>query len=170
MLIKRYSSPLGEITIAEKGGYLIGLWFKDQKYFASTLTTDCKEGSSPILEQTKEWLDIYFSGKQPSFTPPLQILTTPFAEKVINILRTIPYGHTITYKQIAKIISKADNKQPSAQAVGGSVGKNPISIIIPCHRVIGTNGSLTGYAGGLNRKCKLLELEGIRIENDKILK
>jgi methylated-DNA-[protein]-cysteine S-methyltransferase len=170
MLIKKYSSPLGEITIAERDSYLIGLWFKNQKHFASTLTTDCKEGSSPILEQTEEWLDIYFSGKQPSFTPPLQILTTPFAEKVINILRTIPYGHTITYKQIATIISKADNKQPSAQAVGGSVGKNPISIIIPCHRVVGTNGSLTGYAGGLNRKRKLLELEGIKIENDKILK
>ncbi len=170
MLIKKYSSPLGEITIAERDGYLVGLWFKNQKHFASTLTEDCKEGSSPILEQTEEWLDIYFSGKQPSFTPPLQILTTSFAEKVINILRTIPYGHTITYKQIATIISKADNKRPSAQAVGGSVGKNPISIIIPCHRVVGTNGSLTGYAGGLNRKRKLLELEGIKIENDKILK
>jgi len=170
MLIKKYSSPLGQITIATKENYLIGLWFYNQKYFASTLKDNYIEGVSLILEQTTMWLDVYFSGKKPSFIPPIQVLCSPFAKQVIDILLTIPYGQTITYKQIADIISQKENRKISAQSVGGAVGRNPISIIIPCHRVVATNGNLTGYAGGLERKTKLLELEGIKIQDNKILK
>lgn len=158
--IFHYTSPLGGITLASDGEALTGLWFDGQKYFAQTLDKENTESELPIFEQTIKWLDIYFSGKAPDFTPPLNLQTTEFCKSVCKIMLTIPYGQTMTYGEIAGIIAKQKNlTRMSAQAVGGAVGRNPISIIIPCHRVIGANGSLTGYAGGLDKKIKLLKLE-----------
>ena len=159
--ICHYISPIGGITIAGNGSALTGLWFDDQKYFAYTLDAEHEEQTDDILEETIRWLDIYFSGNEPDFTPPLCLKATPFRRMVWEILLTIPYGRTMTYAQIAKIIA-AEQKIPkmSARAVGGAVGHNSISLIIPCHRVVGSDGSLTGYAGGIERKRRLLELEG----------
>lgn len=155
-----YDSPLGGITLASDGEALTGLWFDGQKYFGSTLSADYEPGNLPIFEQTKKWLDIYFCGKAPEFTPALSIKTTPFRRAVWDILLTIPFGRTISYKEIAdRIAVQASLAHMSAQAVGGAVGHNPISLIIPCHRVIGSDGSLTGYAGGTEKKKWLLTLE-----------
>lgn len=162
--IQRYVSPLGNITIASDGNALIGLWFENQKYYKDTLSKNHQETSLPIFDITNKWLDIYFSGQIPDFTPQLLLRTTPFRKEVANIMLNIPYGKTTTYKEIASIIAKTKGlEQMSSQAVGGAVGHNPISLIIPCHRVIGSNGNLTGYAGGLDIKAKLLELEKINI-------
>lgn len=117
-----------------------------------------------ILGDTKKWLDLYFSGEEPNFTPKLKLEGTEFRRDVWKILLEIPYGETLSYKDIAnKLMASGKYERMSAQAVGGAVGHNPISIIIPCHRVVGTSGSLTGYAGGLDRKVKLLKLEGIDV-------
>lgn len=160
--ITHYSSPIGAITIASNGTAITGLWFDGQKYFASTLGADYKEENLPIFTEAKRWLDMYFSGKEPDFTPPLALNGSPFRMAVWQILQSIPYGQTITYGAIAKQLAMQTGKtKMSAQAVGGAVGHNPISIIVPCHRVVGTGGSLTGYAGGIAKKIKLLELEGI---------
>lgn len=162
--IFHYTSPLGGITLASDGEALTGLWFDGQKYFAQTLDKENTGSELPIFEQTIKWLDIYFSGKAPDFTPPLNLKTTEFCKSVCKIMHTIPYGQTMTYGEIAGIIAKQKNlTRMSAQAVGGAVGRNPISIIIPCHRVIGANGSLTGYAGGLDKKIKLLKLENANL-------
>ena len=158
--INRYTSPIGKITMASDGEALTGLWFDGQKYFALYLDKDNEEKDLPIFDMAKKWLDIYFSGREPDFTPSLKYDSTPFRKAVYDIMLTIPYGKTISYGEIADIIAKQKSiKKMSAQAVGGAVGHNPISIIIPCHRVVGSNGSLTGYGGGINRKVKLLELE-----------
>lgn len=158
--IYHYTSPLGGITLASDGKSLTGLWFDGQKHFADTLSDENSEAELTIFEQTIKWLDIYFSGKAPDFTPPLKMRTTPFSKAVWEILLTIPYGETMTYGEIAGRITKQKGiERMSAQAVGGTVGRNPISIIIPCHRVVGTNGSLTGYAGGIDKKIRLLTLE-----------
>ena len=155
-----YDSPLGDILIASEGHFITGLWFEGQKYFAETLEQDHEERDLPVFEETDRWLDIYFSGSAPDFTPPLLMKTTPFRRTVWEILLQIPFGHTMTYGEIAeKTAVKRGSKTMSAQAVGGAVGHNAISLIIPCHRVIGADGSLTGYAGGLERKRKLLEME-----------
>ena len=158
--IHRYDSPLGGITEASDGKSLIGLWFDGQKYFADTLDSEYEEKGLPIFEQTDRWLDIYFSGREPDFTPPLSMKTTAFRKAVWKIMLKIPYGHTMTYGEIADKIAKQQGRaRMSAQAVGGAVAHNPVSLIIPCHRVVGTNGSLTGYAGGIDKKIKLLTLE-----------
>lgn len=158
----RYQSPLGDITLASDGEVLTGLWFDEQKYFLATLCKEHEEKDLPIFEQADHWLDLYFSGKEPDFTPSLSPKGTAFRKAVWDILLTIPYGQTITYGEIADKIAKLRGlAQMSAQAVGGAVGHNPISIIIPCHRVVGTNGSLTGYAGGIERKVQLLTLEKV---------
>ena len=157
-----YDSPLGGITLASDGEALIGLWFDGQKYFADVLGVECEEKFLPIFEETDKWLDIYFSGKAPDFTPPLNMKTTDFRKAVWEIMLSIPFGRTMTYGQIAERIAKQKGvKRMSAQAVGGAVGHNSISLIIPCHRVVGTNGSLTGYAGGIDKKVRLLEMEGV---------
>lgn len=142
------------------GENLTGLWFEDSKD-SSKHTIDCEEKELEIFRETKKWLDIYFSGKNPNFTPKYKIENlTPFRQEVINIMNSIKSGETLTYNDIAKIIAeKRGLKRMSAQAVGGAVGWNPICIIIPCHRVIGTNGSLTGYGGGIHNKEMLLALE-----------
>lgn len=157
---KVYHSPLGKILLQSDGIYLTGLWFAGSR-------DESKHGSKyiekdlPIFEETFRWLDLYFSGKDPDFTPAYKIENlTPFRQQVIDIMNQIPYGKVVTYQDIANKIAKL-NKIPkmSAQAVGGAVGWNPICLIIPCHRVVGSNGSLTGYGGGIQNKVKLLELE-----------
>lgn len=155
-----YYSPLGGITMASDGTALTGLWFDGQKYFAGTVSEEHIEKSLPIFEDASKWLDIYFGGKEPDFMPTVAFETTPFRKAVWDILVTISYGKTMTYGEIADIIAgqKGIDKM-SAQAVGGAVGHNPVSIIIPCHRVVGTGGSLTGYAGGIDKKIQLLKLE-----------
>ena len=156
----RYSSELGDILLAADEIGLTGLWFVGQNYFADTLPAEQIEQETVILAQAKEWLDVYFSGKEPDFTPPLHPIGSPFRQAVWRILLQIPYGQTTTYGEIARQMEKLQNRpHMSAQAVGGAVGHNGISIIIPCHRVVGTKGSLTGYAGGLDKKMALLELE-----------
>lgn len=165
--ISKYNSPLGVITVASDGEALSGLWFDGQKYFADRLNKkEFGEQSTdglkvPVLKETEKWLDIYFSGKVPDFTPDLNLNgVSPFRKRVWKIILKIPYGKLTTYGQIAKKIEAETGKRVSAQAVGGAVGHNPISLIIPCHRVVGANGGLTGYAGGLDKKTFLLKLEG----------
>ena len=153
----KYHSPLGKITMAGEENYITGLWFDGQKYFADTLSPSYvyDEKRLPVFDRAKEWLDCYFTGKQPAFTPPLRLSGTPFRLMVWALLQEIPYGKTVTYKDIAKSIG---NEQ-ACRAVGMANNKNPIAIIIPCHRVIGTKGDLTGYAGGIKLKKYLLDLE-----------
>lgn len=158
--ISRYNSPLGAILLAADDTGLTGLWFEGQKYFSAGLDDKCEERELPVFETAKHWLDIYFSGKEPDFTPPLNFIGTEFQKEVWEMLLTIPYGRTMSYGEIAKrIAGKRGTEHLSAQAVGGAVGHNRISVIVPCHRVVGSNGSLTGYAGGIDKKIKLLELE-----------
>ena len=158
--IHRYRSPLGEITEASDGERLTGLWFVGQKYYAANLEPDHQQRDLPLFELTDRWLNLYFSGRAPDFIPPISMKGTSFQKLVWEILLTIPYGCTMTYGEIAALIAgKKSLPRMSAQAVGGAVGHNAISLIIPCHRVIGANGSMTGYAGGVDRKLKLLELE-----------
>ena len=155
-----YSSELGDILLAADEIGLTGLWFFGQSYFADTLPTEQIAQETPILTQAREWLDEYFSGKEPDFTPTLHPIGSPFRQAVWKLWLQIPYGQTTTYGEIARQLEKLQNRpHMSAQAVGGAVGHNGISIIIPCHRVVGTKGSLTGYAGGLDKKMALLELE-----------
>ncbi|SFE26494.1 methylated-DNA--[protein]-cysteine S-methyltransferase [Succiniclasticum ruminis] len=160
--IHHYDSPLGGITMASDGCALTGLWFDGQKYFGNGLGKDVRKENLPVFDQTVQWLDIYFSGRAPGFTPPLNMKTTPFRKEVWEILLTIPFGRTMTYGEIADRIARQNGlSRMSAQAVGGAVGHNVISLIIPCHRIVGTNGSLTGYAGGIDKKAKLLALEQV---------
>ena len=156
----RYQSPLGGITLSSNGTEITGLWFDGQKYFGNTLPKEYEEKFFPVFEQAVCWLDVYFSGKAPNFTPPLLMKTTPFRKMVWEVMLTIPFGQTMTYGEIADKIAKQKGlSKMSAQAVGGAVGHNSISLMIPCHRVVGTNGSLTGYAGGIDKKVRLLTLE-----------
>ena len=162
----KYPSPIGGITLASDGKHLTGLWFDGQKYFGSTLPAEHEEKSLPIFEQTKSWLDCYFKGSIPNELPPLALNASPFRLAVWEILKQIPYGEVITYGDIAKKIAlQRGIESMSAQAIGGAVGHNPISILIPCHRVVGTGGSLTGYAGGIDKKIALLKLEKVKTEN-----
>lgn len=156
-----YQSPLGEILLAADDEGLTGLWFAAQKYYARTLGRDHEPKETQAIAEARKWLDTYFEGKAPDFLPPLHFLGTAFQKDVWNILLTIPYGKTMTYGDIAKELARQRGvARFSAQAVGGAVGHNVISVIVPCHRVVGSNGSLTGYAGGINRKIALLKLEG----------
>lgn len=149
-----YSSPAGEILLAANDNGLTGLWFYGAKYFAADLEDARTEKLTPVLRQTLRWLDTYFSGSEPDFMPPLELHGSDFRRRVWAELAKIPYGETVTYGEIAKKLGVK-----SAQAVGGAVGHNPVSIIVPCHRVLGADGSLTGYAGGTDKKARLLELE-----------
>ena len=163
--INKMDSPVGQLTLASDGTALTGLWLENQKYYASTITSDSCECSLPIFDQTRKWLEIYFSGRTPDFDIPLAPSGSEFRQVVWKILCTIPSGKTLTYGAIAHQIHKQTGKTACAQAVGGAVGHNPISILIPCHRVVGTNGSLTGYAGGIEKKVALLKLEGASLES-----
>ena len=158
---QHYHSPLGSILLAADEIGLTGLWFAGEKYFAGNLPAEHAERETPVLLAAKRWLDIYFTGKEPDFLPELHPIGSAFRQSVWEILLQIPYGKTTTYGEIARqLAEKQKLPRMSAQAVGGAVGHNAISIMIPCHRVVGTNGSLTGYAGGIDKKRKLLELEG----------
>lgn len=160
IFIQHYDSPLGAILLAADETGLTGLWFDGQKYFARDLPVERVEQNTPALSEVKRWLDIYFTGKEPDFMPPLHPIGSAFRRSVWDILLRIPYGQTSTYGEIARqLAEKQGRPRIAAQAVGGAVGHNKISIIIPCHRVVGTNGSLTGYAGGIDKKVKLLEWE-----------
>ncbi len=168
--ITNYSSKLGDILLASDGENLIGLWFKNQKYYLYKITDELiKNDDLKIFHETKKWLDKYFKGIQVSPNDlKLKPNGSPFQQEVWKILCSIPYGKTITYGDIAKkIAQKQGKKSMSAQAVGGAVGHNPISIIIPCHRVVGFNGSLTGYAGGIDKKIALLKLEEANIKSSQ---
>lgn len=164
--ISHYKSPLGDILLAADDIGLTGLWFERQKYFALYLDKDHEEKEIPLFEKAKQWLDIYFSGKEPDFSVPLHFTGTIFQNEVWEILYSIPYGHTVTYGEIAKkLAEKRGIPRMSAQAVGGAVGHNEISIIVPCHRVVGANGNLTGYASGIDKKIKLLSLEQVDMKS-----
>ena len=157
---QHYDSPLGGILLAADDVGLTGLWFDGQKYFARGLSNEHIEQETSVLAEAKRWLDIYFAGKEPDFTPPLHPIGSAFRRSVWEILLQIPYGQTATYGEIARQLAKKQGlERMSAQAVGGAVGHNEISIIIPCHRVVGADGSLTGYAGGISKKETLLKLE-----------
>lgn len=154
-------SPLGELLLACDEAGLTGLWFKGGKYCALGLDREHEERETPVFARTREWLDVYFSGREPDFMPPIHLIGTPFQLAVWDILRKIPYGRTAAYGEIAaQVAAERGLARMSAQAVGGAVGHNPVSILVPCHRVVGADGSLTGYAGGLERKIKLLSGEG----------
>ena len=160
--IQHYDSPLGGILLAADEIGLTGLWFDGQKYFARGLSSEREERELPVLLEAKRWLDIYFTGKEPDFLPPLHPVGSAFRQLVWELLLQVPYGKTTTYGEIARrLAEKQKLPRMSAQAIGGAVGHNPISLMIPCHRVVGTNGSLTGYGGGLARKVQLLALEGV---------
>ena len=155
-----YISPLGKILLASDGHALTGLWFEGQKYFAAKLDPDHEEKKLPVFARTAEWLALYFDGEKPAFIPPLTLKGTPFQKEVWEILLKIPFGQTTTYAEIAAEIARRRGlASMSAQAVGSAVAHNPISLIIPCHRVVGSDGSLTGYAGGLEKKEWLLAME-----------
>lgn len=152
-------SPLGKITLGSDGAALVGLWFEGQKYFLAQYKEVEINDDLEIFKETKLWLDEYFNGKNPEITMKLVASGTKFQQKVWSELLKIPYGKTVTYGDIAKKL-----KIKSGQAVGGAVGRNPISVIIPCHRVVGKNNTLTGYAGGVDKKLALLKLENSDFE------
>ena len=157
---QHYSSPLGGITLASDGEAITGLWFDGQKHFGENFTGEAvgSDGADdlPVFSAARKWLDIYFSGKEPDFIPPVKLTGTPFRQAVWEALLSIPYGQTVTYGQLA---ARLGLPKGAARAVGGAVGRNPVSLIVPCHRVNGTGGNLTGYAAGLERKLRLLRLE-----------
>lgn len=155
-LYASYSSPLGRLLLRADGEALTGLWFEDAKHCPRPLP-DGGWGKCPALEETRQWLELYFTSREPGFMPPLRLSGTPFQLAVWELLRCIPYGTTVTYGALARQLGRM-----SAQAVGGAVGRNPISILVPCHRVVGSGGALTGYAGGLDKKSALLALEGTK--------
>lgn len=162
--ISKYQSPLGMITLAADNEGIIGLWFEHNKYFGANLEPGITELETPAITAAKRWLDFYFTGKEPEYLPPIHLTGSEFRKKVSRILLQIPYGTVRTYGDIAKEIAASEEKESmSAQAVGGAVGHNPISIFVPCHRVVGANGSLTGYGGGIERKVKLLTFEGVNM-------
>ena len=171
MYKKSYKSPLGPIVITSDGKYLTGLWFEKTKD-DNKHDKNLKEKDLNIFDEVTRWLDIYFSGKNPEFIPKYKIQNlTPFRKLVIDSMIKIPYGETITYNDIAKTIARKKGiKKMSAQAVGGAVGWNPICIIIPCHRVVGANGNLTGYGGGIQNKIELLKIEKNNMDEFKMPK
>ena len=158
-----YNSTVGSLLLAADDIGLIGLWLNSDRFHADLLVSrEHTSKETPILRDTKRWLDIYFTGREPKIELPFHLIGTPFRQEVWQLLLQIPYGQVVTYGDLAKkMAEKRGVARMSAQAVGGAVGHNEISIIIPCHRVIGANGNLTGYGGGLDKKIKLLELEGI---------
>ena len=162
-----YKSPIGNLLIASKENKLVGLWIENQKYYLSNFKDKIIETENlEILKKKKKWLDRYFKGEKPDISElEINLIGSEFRKSVWEILKNIPYGEVITYNDIAKELAKQKGiKKMSAQAVGGAVGHNPISIIIPCHRVVGSNGSLTGYAGGIKKKIYLLEHEKVNMD------
>lgn len=163
-------SPLGTLTAASDGTAITGVWFDGQKYFGAGLTPEavCRD-DLPVFEELRRWLKDYFSGETPAALPAVRPAGTPFRQRVWAELLKIPRGTVTTYGQIAEALTQ-DGYRTSARAVGGAVGHNPVSVLIPCHRVVGSDGGLTGYAGGLERKLALLKLEGFDCENLRLSK
>lgn len=156
-----YTSPLGAMTMGSDGTALTGLWFDGQRHFGSTLKEGAERRALPVFDETVRWLEAYFAGEVPAAPPPLHLCGTAFQQAVWALLCTIPYGETTTYGALAQRVAAALGvTSVSAQAVGGAVGRNPVSLIVPCHRVLSIGGGLTGYAAGLKRKAALLTLEG----------
>ena len=163
MYTSTYDSIIGSLLLAADDIGLVGLWLNSDRFYANLLA-NCESvvKETPILEAVKRWLDVYFSGREPKIELSIHLIGTPFRQEVWQLLLQIPYGQVATYGDLAKKMAKKRGvAYMSAQAIGGAVGHNEISIIIPCHRVIGANGNLTGYAGGIDKKLKLLELEGV---------
>ncbi len=156
-----YDSPLGKIHLYSGGTSLTGLYFEDAKHFDEVREATTQDAELPIFKETRRWLDIYFSGNKPNFTPLISLTGTPFQLKVWKALLYLPYGETTSYQEIGE--RAIDDKRVSNRAVGNAIGRNPISLIVPCHRVIRKDGGLGGYDAGLDRKKRLLELEGIRL-------
>ena len=155
-----YHSPVGEMLLAADDEGLAGIWFRGARYFGRGLEPGGKEGENSILKEAKRWLDCYFSGHDPEFQLPIHWRGSPFQQTVWGLLQQIPYGATVTYGELSAHVAKQlGQTRMSAQAVGGAVARNPISILVPCHRVVGSDGGLTGYAGGLDRKRQLLAFE-----------
>ncbi len=163
----RYASPLGGILLASDGTALTGLWFDGQRHFARGLVGASAKKALPVFDEADRWLDRYFSGRDPGPVPPLHPKGTPFQTAVWETLQSIPRGETATYGQIARMIGERTGRRTSARAVGGAVGRNPVSLMIPCHRVLGADGGLTGYAGGVERKARLLALERTAAQEKK---
>lgn len=163
MYTTTFSSPVGLLTLGSDGEYITGLWIEGQKYFGGGLTASMTPKEVTPFKLAKQWLDDYFSGAKPSPAElPLRPAGSPFRQEVFNILCAIPYGELLTYGEIAAMIAAKRNKSTmSSQAVGGAVGHNPIAIIIPCHRVVGAKGNLTGFASGIKTKIYLLRQEGV---------
>ena len=163
--VSHYESPLGAMTMASDGEHLTGLWFDGQKYDRSTISDEAVvQPLLPVFTQTARWLDAYFEGTDTGFTPPIRVEGSDFKKTVTSIMLSIPFGATSTYARIAaEVAHRMGRKQMSAQAVGGAVGRNPIVLIVPCHRVLASDGSLRGYAGGVDRKERLLEMEGVNV-------
>lgn len=163
--LNHYESPLGAMTMASDGDRLTGLWFDGQKYDRSTINDEAVlEPDLPVFTRTAQWLDTYFGGTDPGFTPPIRVEGSDFKRMVTSIMLSIPFGATSTYARIAaEVARRTGRKQMSAQAVGGAVGRNPIVLIVPCHRVLASNGGLRGYAGGVDRKERLLQMEGVNV-------
>ncbi len=158
-----YESPLGSILLAGDEEGLTGLWFREgSRYVGQGLSRDAVPRDMAYFDQAKQWLDIYFTGHDPGFLPRIHFIGSAFRNRVGEMLCEIPFGQTVTYGQIAaRIARERGSGSMSAQAVGGAVGHNPISVIVPCHRVVGADGNLTGYGGGIQRKKALLKLEGV---------
>lgn len=162
----KYETPLGSVLLAADETGLTGLWFDGARYYAAGLAAQHEEKEMPVFEKVRTWLELYFAGKRPECLPLLHMIGSPFRVRIWEMMLQIPYGQTMTYGELAAQIAKERGiERMSAQAVGGAVAHNPISILIPCHRMVGTNGSLTGYAGGIPRKAELLKLEGVAVEN-----
>lgn len=155
-----YQSPLGEIVIASNDTAITGLWLVGQRHFDIEVEGCITDKDLPIFDEVSRWLDIYFTGNNPGEIPAVRMNGTPFQLEVWQILQAVPYGKLITYREIAELIAKKRGiTKMSARAVGNAVGRNPVSILVPCHRVVGSSGKMTGYAGGIERKVKLLKLE-----------
>lgn len=158
--IQTYESPLGELTFVSDGTALLGVWYEKQEPLEHLLQSPYETCNLPVFDETRRWFDLYFDGREPDFTPPLHPVGTDFRQQVWNDLLLIPYGETTTYGALAQqMVHRLSKSRMSAQAIGGAVGHNPLSIIVPCHRVVGADGTLTGYAGGIWRKEYLLNLE-----------
>lgn len=156
-----YDSPVGEMLIAADDIGVVGMWFAGEKYYAYCLDADNEPRETGPIKEAERWLDVYFQGQEPDFEPPFHMVGTPFQVEVWEVLHEIPYGTTTTYAEIArKVAQRRGLPSMSAQAVGTAVGKNNLNLLIPCHRVVASNNSLAGYAGGIDRKITFLKLEG----------
>lgn len=165
--IDSIDSPLGKITIASDGEALVGLWLEGQEHFASKLGEAEADPDVPVFAEVRAWLARYFEGRDPGPVPRVNPRGSAFQQAVWSELARIPYGQLTSYGALARRVEETARRRTSARAVGSAVGRNPISIIVPCHRVVGSSGALTGYAGGVDKKIALLRLEGVAVDEEK---